>query len=61
MDYFLCVIGMVLFIEGLPYVVFPAKMKQWLRKMLEMPSSVLRPMGFVLMVAGLCLVYMGRR
>jgi len=61
MDYFLCVIGMVLFLEGLPYVAFPLKMKKWLEKMLEMPPAALRPMGLLLMIAGLCLVYVGRR
>jgi uncharacterized protein YjeT (DUF2065 family) len=52
---------MVLFLEGLPYVVFPSKMKKWLRSILETPSSALRSLGFVLMVAGFCLVYIGRR
>ena len=61
MDYFLCVIGMVLFLEGLPYVAFPSKMKKWLRSILETPSSALRSLGFILMAAGLCLVYIGRR
>jgi uncharacterized protein YjeT (DUF2065 family) len=61
MDYFLCVIGMVLFLEGLPYAAFPAKMKKMLRSMLEMPSRSLRPLGFVLMAIGLCMVYLGRR
>lgn len=61
MDYFLCVVGMVLFLEGLPYVAFPSKMKRWLRSILDTPSSALRSLGFVLMVAGLCLVYIGRR
>ncbi len=61
MEFFLCVIGMVLFLEGLPYAAFPSKMKKWLRSMLEMPSKSLRPLGFVLMIVGLCLVYIGRR
>jgi hypothetical protein len=61
MDYFLCVIGMVLFLEGLPYAAFPLKMKKWLEKMLEIPPAALRPVGFLLMMIGLCLVYAGRR
>lgn len=60
MEYFLCVIGMVLFLEGLPYAAFPEKMKQWLVKLLEMPAAQLRPMGLVFMVVGLCLVFLGR-
>jgi uncharacterized protein YjeT (DUF2065 family) len=61
MDYFLCVIGMVLFLEGLPYVAFPSRMKKWIRSILDTPSSALRSLGFILMFAGLCLVYLGRR
>lgn len=60
MEYFLCVIGMVLFLEGLPYAAFPNKMKQWLVTLLEMPTAQLRPMGFVFMIVGLCLVFLGR-
>jgi len=61
MDYFLCVIGMVLFLEGLPYAAFPSKMKIWLRSILETPSGSLRSLGLVLMLAGLLLVFIGRR
>jgi hypothetical protein len=60
MDYFLCVIGMVLIIEGLPYFAFPDKMKNFVQKMLTMPSGALRRFGFVLMLGGLFLVYIGR-
>ncbi len=61
MDYFLCVLGMVMFIEGLPYVAFPHKMKSWMKKIMETPDGSLRGMGLVLMVLGLFLVYAGRR
>ncbi|MDY6904474.1 MAG: DUF2065 domain-containing protein [Thermodesulfobacteriota bacterium] len=60
MKFFLCVIGMVMIFEGLPYFGFPEKMKQWLVQMLELENSVLRMMGFVLMAIGLVLVYWGR-
>jgi len=60
MEYFLCVVGMVLFLEGLPYAAFPFKMREWLYKMLEMPPAALRPMGFILMIIGLALIYLGR-
>jgi uncharacterized protein YjeT (DUF2065 family) len=61
MDYFLCVIGMVMIIEGLPYFAFPEKMKYWVRKVLEFPDGSLRRFGLVLMVTGLFLVYAGKR
>jgi hypothetical protein len=60
MKYFLCVIGMVMFIEGLPYFGFPANMKALMRKVLEIPDETLRKFGFALMFAGLVIVYIGR-
>ena len=60
MDYFICVIGMVMIVEGLPYFAFPDKMKTWIRKLLEIPDRFLRRLGLVLMLIGLWLVYMGR-
>ncbi len=60
MDFFLCVIGMVMILEGLPYFVFPERMKMWVQKILEMPESDLRRLGMVLMGIGLILVYLGR-
>ena len=60
MKFFLCVIGMVMIVEGLPYFAFPEKMKFWVQKVLEMPDSALRKFGFVLMVTGLGMIYMGR-
>jgi uncharacterized protein YjeT (DUF2065 family) len=61
MRYFLCVIGMVLIIEGLPYFAFPEKMKPWLRKLVRTPDQTLRRLGFFLMLAGLVLVFIGRQ
>ncbi|MBF0399104.1 MAG: DUF2065 domain-containing protein [Desulfobacterales bacterium] len=61
MDYFLCVIGMVMFIEGVPYFAFPDKMKNFIRQVLEMPEDILRKFGFVMMFLGLCIVYIGRK
>ena len=60
MEFFLCVLGMVMIFEGLPYFAFPEKMKFWVQKILEMPDSTLRKFGFVLMVTGLWMIYMGK-
>lgn len=59
MKFFLCVIGMVMIIEGLPYFAFPEKIKAWLAQMLEMEPALLRRFGLVLMALGLGLVYLG--
>jgi len=60
MEFFLCVLGMVMIIEGLPYFAFPEKMKLWVQKVLEIPDGSLRWFGFVLMFTGLALIYLGR-
>ncbi len=59
MKYFLCVLGMVFIVEGLPYFAFPDKLKLYLARMLEVPDATLRILGLVSMVAGLILVYFG--
>ena len=60
MKFFLCVVGMVMIIEGLPYFAFPEKMKFWIQKIAQTPDGSLRGFGVVLMVLGLVLVYFGR-
>ena len=60
LKYFLCVLGLVLVIEGLPYFAFPARIKLWLLHVLQVPDSTLRTMGFAAMAAGLVLIYLGR-
>ncbi len=61
MKFFLCVIGMVMVVEGFPYFAFPEKMKFVIQKVIEMPEKALQKFGFVLMLLGLCLVYLGKR
>ena len=61
MEYFLCVLGLVFVIEGLPYFAFPEKIKTYLQKIMEMPASNLRIIGFTAITLGLLLIYVGRR
>ena len=61
MEFFLCVIGMVLVVEGLPYCTFPERMKELMALMHEQPDTTLRIMGGVLTVLGVALVYLARR
>ncbi|HKZ46958.1 MAG TPA: DUF2065 domain-containing protein [Thermodesulfobacteriota bacterium] len=61
MTYFLSVLGLVLVIEGLPYFAFPAKIKEWAISLQGLPERTLRIMGFVSIITGLLLVYLGRR
>lgn len=60
MKFFLCVIGMVMIIEGIPYFGFPDKMKQMMQKILTVQDDALRKFGLVLMVVGLVIVYLGK-
>jgi len=57
MKYFLCVLGLVLIIEGLPYFAAPDKMKQLMLKLPLIPSPTLRVFGLTAVIAGLLLVY----
>lgn len=60
MKFFLCVLGVVLIIEGLPYFAFPEKIKVFLLKLRDVPDSTLRILGLLVMALGLILVYFGR-
>ena len=60
MDYFLCVLGMVFVVEGLPYLAFPDKLKIYLRKLIDMPGTTLRIMGSIAVCVGLILLAIGR-
>lgn len=60
MSFFLCVIGMVMIVEGTPYFIFPERVKPWLHKIIETPDATLRRIGLGLMAVGLLLVYIGR-
>jgi len=59
LKFFLCVIGMVLVLEGLPYFAFPEKLKSLYLKMQEASDTNLRMIGFLAMVIGLLIVYLG--
>ncbi|EMS78667.1 DUF2065 domain-containing protein [Desulfotignum phosphitoxidans] len=57
MKFFLCVIGMVMIVEGLPYFAFPDRMKEMIQVIAGQDSLKLRRFGFFLMLAGLGVVY----
>jgi uncharacterized protein YjeT (DUF2065 family) len=51
-------IGLILIIEGVPYFVFPDKMKIWMKRIQEVPDTQLRMMGLVAIVIGWIMVYL---
>lgn len=55
-----CLLGLVLIVEGLPYFVFPARMKTWMSMVQEIPDQYLRVLGFLAMCAGLVVAYLFR-
>lgn len=54
-------IGLVLVLEGLPYVASPESMQRWLRQILEMEPATLRRLGMVAMAAGFALCFLAQR
>jgi hypothetical protein len=59
--YLLTVIGLICFLEGIPYLASPGQVRKWLNWLLSISTPSLRIMGAVLMVVGLFLVYLGRK
>jgi hypothetical protein len=61
MDILLCVIGLVLIVEGIPYFAFPDKIKGMMRIALEQPDGILRIFGGLMMLLGLIIVFVVKR
>lgn len=61
MKLFLTLLGLVLILEGLPYVASPESMQRWLRQILEMPPHLLRRVGLVAMAVGFVLCYLAQK
>ncbi|MBF0213658.1 MAG: DUF2065 domain-containing protein [Magnetococcales bacterium] len=60
MQDFLSALGLVLILEGVPYFLAPGRMRRWVAGITELPDSMLRRTGLLLMVLGLWVVYMVR-
>ena len=52
------IIGSVMVIEGLPYFLFPDKIKIYLLQIQQLDTNVMRRLGLMLIVFGLVLVYL---
>jgi uncharacterized protein len=61
MELFLCVVGMVLVVEGLPYFAIPDKMKAMMRVVLEQDDITLRIFGAALLMTGLLILFVARK
>ncbi len=60
MEFFLCVTGMVMIVEGLPYFLAPDKMKNMIKMLLELPDKSIRGFGGFIMFVGVIVVYIGK-
>ncbi|MFH1112449.1 MAG: DUF2065 domain-containing protein [Pseudomonadota bacterium] len=60
MEFFFCVVGMVLVIEGIPYFLCPDKMKHVMRAILEQDDKTVRIFGASILIIGLLIVYFAR-
>jgi uncharacterized protein len=49
--------GLILIIEGLPYVAAPESMQNWLKKLSEINPGQLRAVGLVAMLSGLVICF----
>lgn len=61
MKLLLLLIGMVLILEGLPYVAAPEAMKDWLKKLSGLPANQLRRVGVIAMASGLFICWIVQR
>jgi hypothetical protein len=57
MKLFILLIGLVLILEGMPYVAAPEAMREWLLKLSRMPAAQLRIIGLFAMGIGLVLCF----
>ncbi len=60
MELFLCVLGMVMIVEGLPYFAFPEKMKSIMTVVQQQPDAALRMFGALMTLLGLVIIYLAR-
>jgi len=57
MNELIIAIGLFLFIEGILYAIFPAKMKSMLKKLELVSNSQLRTGGLIFMILGFIIIY----
>ena len=60
MSLLISALGLLMVFEGIPYFCFPEKVKDFARKIPEIPDGTMRTIGFGLVLLGLAVVYIGR-
>lgn len=57
MKLFILLIGLVLILEGIPYVAAPEAMREWLKKLSDINPGRLRSIGLLAMAIGLLIIF----
>jgi hypothetical protein len=57
MKLLILLVGLVLILEGLPYVAAPEAMQEWLKKLSAIAPGQLRSMGLLAMAIGLSIIF----
>ena len=60
MKIFILLVGLILVVEGLPYVAFPEAMQRWLSQLVKMSPSQLRQVGLISMLIGFVILFFAR-
>lgn len=60
MNVFVAALGLLLIFEGMPYFIFPHRMKEFLEEIQGLPDESLRKIGLFAMVLGLIIVFLAR-
>jgi uncharacterized protein YjeT (DUF2065 family) len=61
MKLLILLIGLILILEGIPYVAAPDMMQNWLKKLSEIAPGQLRTVGLISMAFGLLICYLVQR
>lgn len=56
MKLFILLVGLVLILEGIPYVAAPETMQEWLKKLSDISPGLLRSIGLLAMAIGLLII-----
>jgi len=59
MNLVLVALGLMMVFEGIPLFCFPNQLKELARKLPELENATMRSIGFVVMLLGLAVVYIG--
>ena len=60
MKLFILLIGLIMVVEGLPYVAFPEAMQRWLSQLVKMSPAQLRQVGLISMIIGFVILFFAR-